>query len=135
MENGDWSICENSLTYARTQRTTSAEFYVTLRYRLWPLRSIAVNSTTVRYSLCLHLHDECDKMDETSFERSVYTEFFEVVDKNGKNIKVLCKLCPPAAKKTFSTAINSTANLKKHLKVLLYDNYISRAHARSISIF
>ena len=55
--------------------------------------------------------------DETSFERSVYTEFFEVLEKNGKNIKVLCKVCPPASKKTFSTAVNSTANLKKHLKV------------------
>ena len=56
---------------------------------------------------------------ESSFERSVYTEFFQVVVKNGKNVKVLCTLCPPASKKTFSTALNSTANLKKHLKVFV----------------
>ena len=53
---------------------------------------------------------------ESSFERSVYTEFFQVVE---KNVKVLCTLCPPASKKTFSTALNSTANLKKHLKVFV----------------
>lgn len=53
----------------------------------------------------------------SSFDRSVYTEFFTVVANDGKNIKLNCKLCAPASKKTFSTAINSTANLKKHLKV------------------
>ena len=54
---------------------------------------------------------------ESSFERSVYTEFFQVVEKSDKNVKVSCTLCPPASNKTFSTALNSTANLKKHLKV------------------
>jgi hypothetical protein len=55
----------------------------------------------------------------SSFERSVFKEFFTVVDNDGKNLRLHCKVCPPASKKTFSTAINSTANLKKHLKVVI----------------
>jgi hypothetical protein len=34
---------------------------------------------------------------ESSFERSVFTEFFSVVANDGKNIRVTCKLCPPAS--------------------------------------
>ncbi len=52
-----------------------------------------------------------------SFERSVFTEFFTMVEKDCKNVRVRCKLCPPAVKQTYSCAINSTANLKKHLEV------------------
>ncbi|XP_071569972.1 cytochrome b5-related protein-like isoform X1 [Temnothorax nylanderi] len=53
----------------------------------------------------------------SSFERSVYTEFFELrtITKDGKNIDVKCRLCPPT-KKTYRTSVKSTSNLKKHLE-------------------
>lgn len=54
----------------------------------------------------------------SSFERSMYTEFFEfrTITKDEKNIDVKCKLCPPT-KKTYRTSVKSTSNLKKHLEV------------------
>ncbi len=54
---------------------------------------------------------------ESSFERSVYKEFFTLIEADDKNIRVRCKLCPPASKQTYSCSRNSTANLKKHLQV------------------
>lgn len=53
----------------------------------------------------------------SSYKRSVYTEFFTLIDIDDKNVRVRCKLCPPTSKKTYSCALNSTANLKKHLQV------------------
>ncbi|KAK0059504.1 zinc finger BED domain-containing protein 4 [Biomphalaria pfeifferi] len=52
------------------------------------------------------------KQIENSFERSVFTEFFTKIEIDNKNVRVRCKLCPPA----YSCALNSTANLKKHLQ-------------------
>lgn len=62
---------------------------------------------------------ELDKQIEVSnsFKRSVFTEFFTLVDCDSKNVRLRCKLCPPASKQTYSCANNSTANLKKHLLV------------------
>ena len=55
----------------------------------------------------------------SSFERSVYTEFFELISTNDcKNLDVKCKLCPPT-RKTYRTSANSTSNLKKHLEVIM----------------
>ena len=45
-------------------------------------------------------------------------KFFEVVDCEDRNFKVKCKLCLPA-KKIISTVVNSNANLKKHVQVIL----------------
>jgi hypothetical protein len=59
---------------------------------------------------------ESDERGTTSFERSVFTEFFELVKTDGRNIHVKCRLCHDG-KKTYSTSTNSTANLKKHLQV------------------
>lgn len=60
--------------------------------------------------------EESDERVTTSFERSVFTEFFELVKVDRKNIHVKCRLCHDG-KKTYSTSTNSTANLKKHLQV------------------
>lgn len=42
--------------------------------------------------------------------------FFEVLERNGQNMKVKCKLCLPAMK-ILSVSVTSTSNLKKHVEV------------------
>ncbi|KAI4806259.1 hypothetical protein KUCAC02_017092 [Chaenocephalus aceratus] len=49
-----------------------------------------------------------------TFEGWRYSHYFELVDNNGKNVSVRCTLCP--GQKLLSTAVNSTANLIKHLR-------------------
>ena len=53
------------------------------------------------------------------FSGNAVGKFFEVVERQGKNFKVKCKLCLPA-KKIISTAVNSNANLKKHVQVIYF---------------
>lgn len=50
------------------------------------------------------------------YRDSAVGKFFEVVKREGNNFKVKCKLCLPAYK-IFSCAMNSNANLKKHVQV------------------
>lgn len=49
-----------------------------------------------------------------SFEGWKFAHYFELVETKGRNVSVRCTLCP--GQKLLSTAINSTANLTKHLK-------------------
>ncbi|XP_034082438.1 uncharacterized protein LOC117552875 [Gymnodraco acuticeps] len=49
-----------------------------------------------------------------TFEGWRYSHYFELVDNKGKNVSVRCTLCP--GQKLLSTAVNSTANLIKHLR-------------------
>lgn len=49
-------------------------------------------------------------------------KYFKVVNVLAKNFKVQCLLCIPTYC-TFSTAKNSSSNLKRHIKVCTYMNY------------
>ncbi|KAL7372273.1 hypothetical protein ABVT39_013095 [Epinephelus coioides] len=49
-----------------------------------------------------------------TFEGWRYSHYFEMIENKGKNVSVKCTLCP--GHKLLSTAVNSTANLTKHLK-------------------
>lgn len=55
-------------------------------------------------------------MESSSFERSFYTYYFELIKTDGKNVEVKCKLCP-ATKKPYKMSVNITFNLKKHMEV------------------
>jgi len=74
-----------------------------------------VNNITKRQHKRINLHDfvklqnwhhkMTDNVDkateeqavESSFHRSVFTEFFTPLDYDKKNIRVRCKICPPAS--------------------------------------
>uniref|UniRef100_A0A8C6TNZ0 BED-type domain-containing protein n=1 Tax=Neogobius melanostomus TaxID=47308 RepID=A0A8C6TNZ0_9GOBI len=49
-----------------------------------------------------------------TFEGWRYSHYFELVETKGKNVSVRCTLCP--GEKLLSAAVNSNANLAKHLK-------------------
>jgi len=52
-------------------------------------------------------------------QHSPLKEYFEVVDENGKNIKLKCKHCLPA-NKILSAAKCTPANLFKHVEVSIF---------------
>lgn len=45
-----------------------------------------------------------------------YETYFQVVSKDDKNFKVKCKLCL-SSKAAISTSLQSSSNLKRHIKV------------------
>ncbi len=49
-----------------------------------------------------------------TFEGWRYSHYFEMIENKRKNLSVRCTLCPGS--KLLSTAVNSTANLTKHLR-------------------
>jgi hypothetical protein len=57
-----------------------------------------------------------DNGDNSTFTRSIYVKYFDVVNDKGNNLYVKCNLCG-SSRKPISTAKTSTSNLKKHMEV------------------
>ncbi|XDV33562.1 hypothetical protein PO909_003940 [Leuciscus waleckii] len=55
-----------------------------------------------------------EKHPTLTFEGWRYSHYFKLVETKGRNVSVRCTLCP--GEKLLSTAVNSIANLTKHLK-------------------
>ena len=59
-------------------------------------KSFAVIILKSTYISQNYMADKDTNDTESSFERSVYTEYFTLIEKDSKNVRVRCKLCPPA---------------------------------------